>query len=89
MAWLPLCVALLVLVALTTHPGITADAAGQADSAAIWLMCWAMAAGFARGLGFVPRHWPSRWLVSAHASLIALLLALLRLDAAGNPLLTQ
>jgi predicted membrane protein len=54
MAWLPLCVALLVLVALTTHPGITADTAGRADTAAIWLMLWAMAAGFSRGHGFSP-----------------------------------
>lgn len=87
-AWLPLSIALLILVVMTILPGLATDAAGRADHPAAMLLFWAMSAGFVRGVGFIPLHWLPRWLLSGYASSAALLAALLRLDAIGRPLLT-
>jgi len=86
-AALPLGIALLILVVMTVLPGIATDAAGHADHPAAMLLFWSMSAGFVRGVGFVPLHWLPRWLFSAGASVAALLLSLVRLDAIGRPLI--
>ena len=36
------------------------------------LLCWAMAAGIVHGVGYVPRFWLWRWLLSGWACLLAL-----------------
>lgn len=87
MAWLPLGLALLLTAALTIFPGLATDAAGRADHPAALLLFWAMSAGLVRGVGFIPRHWLAHWPLSGPACLIALLLALARLKAIGNPFL--
>jgi len=86
-AWLPLTIALLILIVMTVLPGIATKASGHADHPAAMLLFWSMSAGFVRGVGFVPLHWLPRSLLSTAASLVALLAALARLDAIGNPLI--
>lgn len=87
MAWLPLTIALLILVVMTVLPGIATDAAGHADHTAAMLLFWSMSAGFVRGVGFVPLHWLPRWLLSATACVAALTLAVIRLDSIGHSFL--
>ena len=87
MAWLPLTIALLILVVMTALPGIATNAAGHADHPAAMLLFWSMSAGFVRGVGFVPLHWLPRWLLSTTACVAALILAVIRLDSIGHPFL--
>lgn len=86
-AWLPLSIALAILAALTVLPALATDAAGRADHPAALLVCWAMSAGFVRGVGFLPRHPLPARLFSTPACLFALALAVWRLHAIGQPLL--
>lgn len=83
-AWLPLSVGLGLLLAMTVLPGIATDAAGRADHPAAMLLFWSMSAGFVRGVGFVPYHWIPRLLLSSAACLVAIALALLRLQFLGR-----
>jgi predicted membrane protein len=83
-AWLPLSVGLAVLLVMTILPGIATDASGRADHTAAMLIFWSMSAGFVRGVGFVPYHWTPRLLLSSAACLVALALALLRLQFLGR-----
>lgn len=85
-AWLPLGIALVILVVMTVLPGIATDTTGKADHPAAMLLFWSMSAGFVRGVGFVPLHWLPRWLLSGYASVAALMLAFVRLEAIGRPL---
>jgi len=63
-----LALALAIMVAGTVYPPLFAGADGRADHGlALWLS-WAMSAGFVRGVGFVPRGAPWRWLLSAPAA---------------------
>lgn len=71
-----LAVALLVMVAGTLYPPLMANAAGHADHGLAMALFWAMSAGFVRGVGFVPRLVPWRWLFSGWACALALGLAL-------------
>lgn len=87
LAWLPLGIALLILVLMTVLPGIATDAAGHADHPAALLLFWSMSAGFVRGVGFVPLHWLPRWLLSATACVAAFTLAIIRLDSIGRSFL--
>ncbi|AOY90782.1 hypothetical protein BKK79_02355 [Cupriavidus sp. USMAA2-4] len=70
-----LATALLLMVGGTLYPPALSNAAGQADHGFASLMFWAMSAGFVRGVGFVPRFWPWRWLFSGWACALALVLA--------------
>ena len=65
-------VALLIMVAGTLYPPFMANPAGQADHTLATALFWAMAAGFVRGVGFVPRWWGWRWLFSGWACASAL-----------------
>jgi predicted membrane protein len=55
---------------------LMANASGRADHRLAMLLCWAMSAGFIRGVGFVPRAALWRWLFSSWACALALGLAL-------------
>ncbi len=79
LALLPLLLAIVITLAVTLDPRLLADAGGRADHAAASALFWAMSAGYVRGVGFVPRAWPLRWLFSTGACLLALALALWRL----------
>jgi predicted membrane protein len=74
---LSLAVALLIMLGGTLYPPLMADAAGKADHALAMALFWAMSAGFVRGVGFVPRWWPWRALLSGWSCSAALLLATL------------
>lgn len=70
-----LMLAVALMLGLTLAPRLLRQADGSADTlTALWL-CWAMCAGFVRGVGFVPASWPVRWLLGAPACLLALALA--------------
>jgi predicted membrane protein len=84
LAWLPLLLALLILIVMTILPGMATDAAGAADHTAATLLFGAMSAGFVRGVGFVPRNLIGRVLLSGAATVIFFLLACLRLMQNGR-----
>lgn len=73
--WPALGTALAIMLAGTVYPPLMANAAGQADHRLAMALFMAMAAGFVRGVGFVPRFWLWRGLFSAWACTAALLLA--------------
>lgn len=73
--WPSLAVALLIMVGGTLYPPVMADSAGKADHNLAMALFWAMSAGFVRGVGFVPRFGPWRWLSSGWAVAAALALA--------------
>ncbi|MDD2885583.1 MAG: cyd operon YbgE family protein [Dechloromonas sp.] len=84
LAWWPLGLALLILVALTLLPGLATDSSGRADHTAATLLFATMSAGFVRGVGFIPHNLPGRILLSGQATLIFALLAALRLMQIGR-----
>lgn len=73
--WPALGAALAIMLGGTVYPPLMADAAGKADHGLAMALFMAMAAGFVRGVGFVPRFWLWRSLFSAWACAAALLLA--------------
>lgn len=62
-----LLVALAIMFGGTALPSVMANAEGKADHGLATLLLWAMAAGFVRGVGFVPRHPVPRLLFSGWA----------------------
>lgn len=70
-----LSVALTIMLAGTLYPPLMADAQGRADHGLAMALFWAMSAGFVRGVGFVPRAWPWRWLLGGWACTAGTLLA--------------
>lgn len=83
-AFLPLATALILLLVMTILPGVATDTQGRADHPAALFIFWSMSAGFVRGVGFIPRHWLPRLLLSGLACCLALALALLRLSLLGR-----
>lgn len=73
--WPSLLAGLAIMLAGTVYPPLMADASGKADHTLASLVMLAMAAGFVRGVGFVPRWWGWRWLFSGWMCLAALVLA--------------
>lgn len=73
-----LAVALAVMAAGTLYPLAMAGPDGHADHLLATLLGAAMAAGFVRGVGFVPRRQPWRALFSGRACALALAMAALR-----------
>lgn len=67
--------ALAIMLAATLYPPLLADAQGHADHGLAAALFTAMAAGFVRGVGFVPRARLWRWLFSGWACAAALLVA--------------
>lgn len=67
-----LAVGLLIMLAGTVYPPLFANSQGRADHGLASLLFWAMAAGFVRGVGFVPRARWARWLFSPTAMSLAL-----------------
>ncbi|UCV13885.1 cyd operon YbgE family protein [Quatrionicoccus australiensis] len=84
LAILPLGIGLVLLVVMTILPGIATDRQGRADHLLAMLIFWSMSAGFVRGVGFIPRHWLPRLLLSTLACGLALSLALWRLNLLGR-----
>lgn len=71
--WPSLLAGIGIMLGITIYPlGIT-HADGSADHGMATLLCWAMAAGIVHGVGYVPRFWLWRWLLSGWACLLALL----------------
>ena len=70
-----LLVALAIMLVGSIYPLLFADAQGRADHGLAMALFWAMSAGLVRGVGFVPRWWPWRWLFSGWACAAALGLA--------------
>jgi predicted membrane protein len=72
-----LAAALLIMLIGTLYPPLLVDATGHMHHGMTTAVCWAMSAGFVRGVGFVPR-WPLwRWLLSGWSCIAALALAAL------------
>lgn len=72
---LSLLVALAIMLVGSVYPLLFADATGKADHGLAMALFWAMSAGLVRGVGFVPRWLPWRWLFSGWACCAGLLLA--------------
>ena len=82
--WLPLLIAMAILVVMTILPGIATDQAGRADHPLAMLLFAAMSAGFVRGVGFIPYNRILRLLLSTPATLLFLALAIWRMMALGR-----
>ena len=78
-ALLPLLAAIAIMLALSVRPDLLAKADGRPDQMATALLCWAMAAGFVRGVGFVPRLRIWRWMLGTPACILGIALAIWRL----------
>ena len=75
-------VGIAIMMIGTAFPFVMSDATGRADHDIAMALLWAMAAGFVRGVGFIPRHRVWRILFSGWACAIALTLyAVLRWSA--------
>jgi predicted membrane protein len=75
-------VGIAIMMIGTAFPFVMSDAMGRADHGIAMALLWAMAAGFVRGVGFIPRHRVWRVLFSGWACAIALTLyAVLRWSA--------
>lgn len=75
-------VGIAIMMIGTAFPFVMSDATGRADHGIAMALLWAMAAGFVRGVGFIPRHRVWRILFSGWACAIALTLyAVLRWSA--------
>jgi predicted membrane protein len=71
--WLLLAVGL--MLGITVYPPLFTRADGHVDHTLVMLLLWAMSAGMVSGVGFVPRWWGWRWLLSGSACTAALLMA--------------
>jgi len=78
-AWWPLLAAIAITLSLTIDPRLIINDNGIPDRPALMILCWAMCAGFVRGVGFVPRQPVLRWLLSGSACAAGIVLALWRL----------
>jgi predicted membrane protein len=67
-------VGIAIMMIGTAFPFVMTDATGRADHGIAMALLWAMAAGFVRGVGFIPRHRVWRVLFSGWACAIALTL---------------
>ncbi len=76
-ALLPLLIGILIMLAITAYPPLVQRTDGRTDHLALMMLCWAMAAGFTRGVGLVPRNALLRTLLAGSTSLLALCCALL------------
>ena len=70
-------VGLFIMVGGTVYPLAMTDTTGQADHGVAVLLLWSMAAGFVRGVGFVPRMLAVRMVFSGWACCVALMAAIL------------
>jgi len=71
-------VGIALLLLMTARPDLATGAGGHVDYPLTLLIFWAMNAGFVRGVGFIPRHWLPRILLSGAACTLALTLVLVR-----------
>ena len=71
-----LLVGLFIMVGGTLYPLAMTDRTGQADHGVAVLLLWSMAAGFVRGVGFVPRMPALRLIFSGWACCVALMVAI-------------
>jgi len=75
--WFLLIIAIAIMVIASTVPTIFTDRHGSASHTIAMYLFWAMSAGFIRGVGFIPYSRIFRWIFSAWACYLALLLAVL------------
>lgn len=73
--WPSLIVALAIMLAGTAYPPLLTSQEGDVDHRLASLVFMAMAAGFVRGVGFVPRWWLWRVLFSGWSCAMALMAA--------------
>ena len=73
--WPCLLVGMLVMVGGTAYPLFMSDPHGRPDHGLATALFWAMSAGFVRGVGFIPRARPLRWVFSGWACVVSLLAA--------------
>lgn len=71
-------VGITLLLLMTARPDLATGADGRVDYPLALLVFWAMNAGFVRGVGFIPRHWLPRIVLSGAACALALALVLVR-----------
>lgn len=81
---LSLGVGIALLLLMTARPDLATGADGHVDYPLTLLIFWAMNAGFVRGVGFIPRHWLPRILLSGAACTLALALVLVRVLMLGR-----
>ncbi|MBK1678979.1 cyd operon YbgE family protein [Rhodocyclus tenuis] len=77
-------VGIVLLLLMTVRPDLATGSDGHVDYPLTLLIFWAMNAGFVRGVGFIPRHWLPRILLSTIACTVALALVLLRAVTLGR-----
>lgn len=65
-------VGIAIMIVGTALPFVMSDADGRADHGLAMALFWAMAAGFVRGVGFIPSHRIWRWLFSGWSCAVAL-----------------
>ncbi len=70
-ALLPLLLALAIMLGLTVYPLVLQGRGGHPDYLVATLLCWAMSAGFTRGVGLLPRRRLLRLLLGTPAALLA------------------
>lgn len=69
--------ALAIMLGGTLYPPLLSTTSGRADHTLVLLACWAMSAGFVRGVGFMPRRPVLRMILSGWACLLAIALFVL------------
>lgn len=82
-SWGVLFFAIAIVLGLTIYPRALISAAGTVDHTAVMILMWAMAAGFVRGVGFIPRTRILRWVFSGWACFFAMGLVAARLLLLG------
>lgn len=74
--WPCFLLAMLIMVGGTLYPPFFADAHGKADHTLAYFVFWAMAAGFVRGVGYIPKFGLWRVLFSSWAAFGAFAVAI-------------
>lgn len=78
-AWLPLLCAIAIMVILSIYPNVLVNQHGGVDKISTYLLFWAMASGFIRGVGFIPQSRFLAVLFSGTACFITLFASLIHL----------
>lgn len=78
-AWIPLLCAIGIMLLLSIYPNILVKQDGSVNKVASYLLFWAMASGFIRGVGFITRSSVFAMIFSGTACFITLTLSLIHL----------
>lgn len=77
LSWGALLIGVGLMLGLSVDPGALIRRNGEPNHTALMLAVWAMSAGLVRGVGFIPRAWYWRVLLSGRACALAVLLGVL------------